>query len=45
MAVIKIFDSKGVKTVILMGNSTEQDYDLIEDKNTDVADVDTDGDE
>lgn len=27
MAVIKIFDSVGVKTLVLMGNAMEQDYD------------------
>lgn len=27
MAVIKVFDSKGVKTVELMGNVSEQEYD------------------
>lgn len=27
MAVIKVFDSVGVKTVVLMGNMSEQAYD------------------
>lgn len=27
MAVIKIFDSKGVKTIIIQGNAMEQPYD------------------
>lgn len=29
MAVVKIFDSKGVKTVVLMGNVSEQPYDPV----------------
>lgn len=31
MAVIKIFDSKGVKTIEMLGNANEQDYDLPEE--------------
>lgn len=33
MAVIKVFDSKGVKTVVLMGNVGEQPYDVLEEEN------------
>lgn len=32
MAVIKVFDSIGVKTVELMGNMSEQDYDEFVDE-------------
>lgn len=32
MAVIKVFDSKGVKTVLLMGNLEEQPYDPVEEE-------------
>lgn len=31
MAVIKVFDSNGVKTVQMMGNLSEQEYDPIEE--------------
>ena len=31
MAVIKVFDAKGVKTLILAGNAMEQDYDPIDE--------------
>lgn len=31
MAVIKVFDSVGVKTVRLMGNINEQAYDTVEE--------------
>lgn len=31
MAVIRVFDSVGVKTVQLMGNLNEQDYDDIDE--------------
>lgn len=27
MAVIKVFDSKGVKTIVIQGNAMEQPYD------------------
>lgn len=40
MAVIKVFDSKGVKTVVLMGNVNEQDYDSL-DEEIDADPVDT----
>ena len=45
MAVIKVFDSKGVKTVVLMGNVLEQDYDPIEEEEIDGAPEDTDAPE
>lgn len=32
MAVIKVFDSKGVKTVVMLGNLSEQDYDPVEEE-------------
>lgn len=44
MAVIKVFDSKGVKTVVLMGNINEQDYDPL-DEGMNLADADADGEE
>lgn len=31
MATVKVFDSLGVKTLILMGNAMDQDYDPIEE--------------
>lgn len=31
MAVIKVFDSVGVKTLSLMGNAMEQEYDPIDE--------------
>lgn len=31
MAVIKIFDCDGVKTVQMMGNANEQPYDVLDD--------------
>lgn len=31
MAVIKIFDCNGVKTVEMLGNANEQDYDPVTD--------------
>lgn len=31
MAVIKVFDSVGVKTLFLMGNAEEQPYDALEE--------------
>lgn len=31
MAVVKVFDSVGVKTVQMMGNLNEQEYDSIEE--------------
>lgn len=33
MAVIKVFDSVGVKTLVLMGNAIEQPYDAVEEEN------------
>lgn len=30
MAVVKIFDSRGIKTLVLAGNSDEQEYDELE---------------
>lgn len=45
MAVIKVFDSKGVKTVVLMGNILEQDYDPVEDEEIDSASEDTEAEE
>lgn len=41
MAVIKIFDSIGVKTVELMGNVAEQDYDVTDEEINESA-VETD---
>lgn len=32
MAVVKVFDSVGVKTLILMGNAQEQPYDELTDE-------------
>lgn len=45
MAVIKVFDSKGVKTVELMSNSLEQPYDEMseDDEINDVAEETDDG--
>lgn len=43
MAVIKVFDSKGVKTVIPMGNLEEQPYDAPEEVES--ASEDTEADE
>lgn len=40
MAVIKVFDSNGVKTVQMMGNLNEQDYDVSEEE-IDADTVDT----
>ena len=42
MAVIKVFDSNGVKTVLLMGNINEQDYDEISDEEINEFAEDTD---
>lgn len=39
MAVIKVFDSNGVKTVKLMGNLNEQDYDPVEEDDADTETV------
>lgn len=44
MAVIKIFDSKGVKTVALMGNVNEQDYDPIPEEDVSASE-DTEAEE
>lgn len=42
MAVIKVFDSKGVKTVVLMGNLEEQPYDEVTDDDINEFAEDTD---
>lgn len=44
MAVIKVFDSIGVKTVKLMGNLNEQDYDDFEEE-PECLDFDTEDEE
>lgn len=43
MAVIKVFDSVGVKTVVLMGNLEEQPYDEEEVEPNDFAEETDDG--
>lgn len=45
MAVIKVFDSKGVKTIVLMGNVLEQDYDPVPEEEIVGAPDDTDAPE
>lgn len=44
MAVVKIFDSHGCKTLVLAGNSDEQEYDPIEEIE-DSASEDTEAEE
>lgn len=45
MAVIKVFDSVGVKTVKLMGNLSEQDYDEQIDEDSLLPDFDLEDEE
>lgn len=40
MAVVKVFDANGVKTVELMGNVNEQSYDTVEEQELDYPDED-----
>ena len=43
MAVIKVFDSKGVKTLELMGNAMEQEYDDLDEEINEQAETTDDG--
>lgn len=42
MAVIKVFDSNGVKTLVLSGNAQEQPYDPVEESALEYAEAQAD---
>lgn len=45
MAVIKVFDAKGVKTLVLSGNAQEQPYDPVEEVSLEYAEAQADDEE